>query len=96
MEHLHSKGKWTAHKVDDIWVIKEEGLMEKGFSDRIAELHQYPEQIESNAKLIAAAPEMLEALEKVLDGFNFLITPKERSKSAIYQRVLNAIKSATE
>lgn len=64
----HTTGHWEAFQLDNgMCVIKEEGLMEKGYSDRIAELHEYPQSQFANAKLMAAAPEMLEALKKCLN-----------------------------
>jgi len=64
----YTKGKWSYHKITDGgYVIKEKGLYEKGFSDRIAELYEYRENIEANAKLIAAAPDLLEALKLIKD-----------------------------
>lgn len=73
-DDIFTNVEWDAFKVSDGWVVKEKGLMEKGFSDRIAELWEYPNQIEANAKLIASAPqlyrenkEMKELLQRIAD-----------------------------
>jgi len=64
--------KWVSIKTKDGFAIKEEGLTEKGFSDRIAEVNEYPKEREANARLIAAAPELLKMvqdLKLVLAGY---------------------------
>ena len=63
----HTPGPWVIMPTNDGYAIKEKELLERGFADRIAELNQYPaEQQEANARLIAASPELLEALKIVV------------------------------
>jgi len=61
--------KWVAIKTKDGYAIKEEGLTENGFSDRIAEVNEYPKEREANAKLIASAPDLLKALQQLQAAF---------------------------
>jgi len=94
MKTKHTQGKWTAHKLQNgSIVIKEKGLFEKGYSDRIAELHEYPQNIEANAKLIASAPDLLQTLIELREYLN----PDEYAhKDGIIEKIDNAIKKATE
>lgn len=68
----------------------------------IAEMHWHPDEAEANARLIAAAPEMLEALENALSQFN----PREcncdgestqdgmRGHACYFHRIADEIKRA--
>lgn len=92
----HTPGTWTAHKLENgTIVIKEAGLFEKGYSDRIAELHEYPQNIEANSKLIAAAPELLEALEETANTLKFLSEHLTEAGKMELQKALLAIQKAT-
>jgi hypothetical protein len=67
MKTQHTPGPWVTMPTNDGFAIKEKELLERGFSDRIAEINHYPkETAQANARLIAAAPELLEALEYVV------------------------------
>lgn len=70
--HTHTRGPWYAEKLDassdHSWAIDSE-LVE------IARLSEWPDhqsEAEANARLIAAAPEMLEALKTLIDGIDHL------------------------
>lgn len=96
METKHTKGPWTIKSVsesDIAYRIIAECDEENVFcvwrtTDEI--------QTEANAKLIAAAPELLEALQEVRLVFNPLIRSSKSDKDAAWLKVVNAIKKATE
>jgi len=75
INQLRTQEEWTAHKVNDGWVIKEKGFFEKGFSDRIAELNDYPDHTqEYNAQYICLAVNnfepVLEALKNCREWYD--------------------------
>jgi hypothetical protein len=92
MKTKHTKGKWeTQGSLDNIEVIVKTSI--DGLYSRIAHVanwDQYPpnyEEAEANAKLIAAAPELLETLIEILElGANI----------SIQELAHKAIKKATE
>ena len=65
MSAQHTPGPWRLHPTDDTMVIGVNGR------DEIAEMRGYystqPDVMEANARLIAAAPDMLAVCEALLD-----------------------------
>jgi len=89
--HTHTKGPW--HPVtlgaspDHAWAIDSE-LVE------IARLSEWPDnqaEVEANARLIAAAPEMLEALESLAVGLSPASVDMQRENLADLCRVCREI-----
>lgn len=66
----HTKGKWKLSEFDDEWIVTENGTNTVGGEQVIAvtdaQLNLPVEERLANAKLISKAPEMLEALEKIV------------------------------
>jgi phosphoheptose isomerase len=82
METKHTQGKW---KIWEDWICTEEG-------DDIARIDGNDKEAQANAKLIAAAPDLLKALKKcskVLSMYN-----SDKSVDAWYLAE-QAIKKAT-
>jgi hypothetical protein len=70
MKTKHTKGEWNAVIYDGAF---DQPLIRCN-STTIARVHgQLNRQHEANAKLIAAAPELLESLVKILDNFKSCI-----------------------
>jgi hypothetical protein len=69
MKTTHTPGPWRVHEKSPTLVIDKHGLV-------IAQAHSYAEcgimrdEAEANARLIAAAPELLEALESVVEMYD--------------------------
>lgn len=83
METKHTQGNWDVTAIynnplsdDKLYIIN------KGSSTSLKEM-------QANAKLIAAAPDLLEALQAMIDG-------KERDFSKLVEKAQAAIKKATE
>lgn len=85
----HTKGPWTTKtsSQDDftIDIINEDGKLSVA-----AVYHNYTDEAEANATLISAAPEMLEALELVLND-NRLMNAMSREQA---RAILDAVKKA--
>lgn len=95
METKHTKGEWLVeqiHEDENIIHITLGG----GYIDEIATLYGGGKQLielRSNAKLIAAAPELLEALIDLTSSYrNYINNGQEH----LIKNALNAIKKATE
>ncbi len=80
-QHSQSPWKWDGSKIRDnanqkVWFT-------------LSDLRSNPNQVQANAKLIAAAPELLEALKSIVSehGFN--------TSSSLKRDALEAIKKAT-
>lgn len=82
----HTQGKWEAYKIPDTkrTIIQIKGDYYKGIVP-IAEVGEYnsKELQEANARLIAAAPELLEALNSIVDFWDGNGTPEDRKNSII-------------
>ena len=66
----HTPGPWTARKEGGTWYV-EVGHDQDYFD--ICELFGGGDKMEANARLIAAAPELLEALKKAIQGYSNLV-----------------------
>lgn len=100
METKHTKGEWNVGELDKtrIWVIHQNGLsscIAKCDNQHYKSFNKYIDidssELEANAKLIAASPLLLDALievEKWAAEFGI--------GSIQYEKIINAIKKATE
>lgn len=86
----HTKAHWVAVKIKDGYAIKEQYTVDMGYADRVAELYQYHAEMKANAKLIAAAPELLAALRDLVDITGYLY-----KDTATYKYAKQIIKKAT-
>lgn len=86
MENLkHTPGKWEYEKTGKTFVV-----FPKGLSSDIANIiDRVDKTTEANAKLIAAAPDLLEALIKIYDEC-------KNKQCTIAETAIEAIKKATE
>ena len=77
----HTPGPWIAEKVGDRWMVSGEG----GYLVCQATILPNKEMEEANARLIAAAPEMLEACILISrgGGDSDLLTAQEAARAAI-------------
>jgi hypothetical protein len=91
-ESKYTKGEWITYELPDKSIaIKQKSLADRGFSDRIAELHEYDYQTKrANANLISAAPNMYEALNEVL---KYMTVDTPQSVEA-QKKVIAAIRKA--
>lgn len=61
----HTQGEWRVEASDDKLMVL--SLSEKEGLNAIANINLWPRECEANARLIASAPKMLEALEKLTE-----------------------------
>jgi len=95
METKHTKGEWTTEECSSGGLIVCLGDSKDWGSQRVQIVS------ETNAKLIAAAPKLLEALieleQRVVMIMSQLVdSPHEISNDITIQKVRNAIKEATK
>ena len=96
METKHTKGEWEVFKPDHMGCTNVSIGKNAGFNQFVELWHHQnsKEESEANAKLIAAAPELLEALININ---NILNSAYQSSKDEeILDITINAIKKATE
>jgi len=95
----HTKGKWFATEIntDKKWInisSSEKGIIGRTYYGDLEPVIT-KEEAEANAKLIAAAPELLEQLQSIIDGSAF-----DKEKGLIWKHRLDeiekVIKKATE
>lgn len=94
METKHTKGDWNVSKTVNDYAIHTEGSPKD-----LALVYEYSrgipkEEAEANAKLIAAAPDMLDALQHSLNRLNSLgckTADDAFEKSKIQQAISKAI-----
>ena len=98
----HTRGPWTARKEGGTWYV--EVSRDQDYFD-ICELFGGGIKMEANARLIAAAPDLLEALKDsiaVLEYVEewaittFADTPAQRLKLSYYKNYRNAIDNAKQ
>lgn len=94
----YTKGEWTVIGGTELTVVMTQGAL---ICEVLGVLGSVASATEANAKLIAAAPDMLEALEKWEEVYSELMNIKEMPMDALlpmYSAVLKhrkAIKKAT-
>jgi len=95
----HTQGPWTALQVEHYWQVSREH--EYGATGICQVFHTDPAQMQANAALIAAAPDLLEALKGAFDwnqadieGFDD-ITPSMEMLEARAEVIKAAIAKAT-
>lgn len=101
METKHTQGKWElSHGANTFPTIGSVELHQAiATVHKIEKVKGFCEEAEANAKLIAAAPELLEALIEINDFVENMVKAKMISPIAgktIKNRATNVIKKATE
>lgn len=96
METKHTKGEWVL----DVAPTSLESTITSTNGKRICDVKSYrdicfndpcEEERDANAKLIAAAPELLESLIELTDALKY-----EFGRDLTYLKAISAIKKATE
>lgn len=67
----HTTGTWTQHPYNDLAIVQAKG---DNVGKQVASVHHYAgtkkEEVMANAALIAAAPELLDALKKLVGWYD--------------------------
>jgi len=95
METKITKGQW---QIENVNARKSFTTLKVSNTNIIADIqfHEMPiEQMQANAKIIASAPEMLDALLTIKEGLDKLIPPSLRDANKGYMIMIAAIKKAT-
>lgn len=104
MTQAHSPGPWFADEDDRIWRRPLSDLYERGGTvagDKpiaVVDKGWYRENevgfpVEANARLIAAAPDLLEATKRLIGALGVMVTDKDSDGDIIFARA--AIAKAT-
>ncbi len=97
-EQKHTPGHWVYHILDNqlpvVFTDDEDGITICQLYDENTRMGENAENNEANAKLIAAAPELLEALKDVLNHLEW--DDSESPAQKAYDKAIEAIKKATE
>lgn len=93
MGTTHTHGEW---KVKQTFIYDSVGVIATTYVNTKIVF----KEAEANAKLIAAAPELLEALIEAEKKLNSILTvcsenPSQMLQDVTYQKIINAIKKAT-
>jgi hypothetical protein len=104
IRHSHTPGPWdyhgratmyaTPHSDDEISLIEVRARINAGGWDTVAFVEAIWPGARANARLIAAAPELLEALESAIDGLRNP-TAHPRAQEARIKKARAAIAKAT-
>lgn len=90
METKHTKGEWTTANVNGISVWSKDNQMICNV------LNTNKNEKEANAKLIAAAPDLLEALVNICKKVEFCSLDNKSTFKDEYKKAINAINKATK
>lgn len=103
METKFTKGKWRqSHRVKPDGMYRTEVYDEEGKTICTLAWHKVPIEggyvtdREANAKLIAAAPEMFEAIERLIQAFSQTFEDEYRSTDVDIEFAKLVLKKATE
>ena len=105
METKHTKGKWAVSSQKILNTVKNElenidfemaAVDTDGHYASIWCFSEHKEQAIANAKLIAAAPELLEALESIADILKWMPEHLTDSGKEQLQKAFDVIEKATE
>lgn len=112
MKTPHTPGPWNAHQpgfkglVSGIVRDKQNRFVATAASPATGEYNRDENEIDANARLIAAAPELLEQLQNFVDAIDIIAEGAESEPrksiyksiqtSLTYQRAKEAIQKATE
>jgi len=89
-----TKGKWVSSYDNGVWSIQDEEGYQEGYKSSLADVYFFDDgkdTAEHNAKLISKAPEMLEMIQTLINGFKLGLLDWEGIESAE-----QLIKEATE
>ena len=78
METKHTPGPWMIAESDERFVY---ALNEKGFNRfcaQVQDAHTDISELQANARLIAAAPELLEALNRAVMNYGHVMNAQDR------------------
>jgi len=94
VENRYTPGPWT---VGFPWKVTEPGRIIGADSSKVATVHRTAGDVDANAALIAAAPELLEALMAVRPAFKHLSETYEpdNSRAGLLSDICEAIAKAT-
>ncbi len=99
-EFKGTKGTWCKNYRNGSWLIQDIESFTENSKGCIAEVYWFNDgndTAEANALLISYAPEMLEALQKVLDTFYPVQdSKKESEQEEVLKQIEELIKEATE
>ena len=96
MEKKFSKGNWNvSDDTSECYLVKSDdgGLIASVYDGDIDDEAIHMDVVQANAKLIAAAPELLDALRTLVNG---CLSDSESDKVVSLRKAKEAIKKATE
>ncbi len=117
MEHKHTPGNWTLvkntsgsqSKIPPYLIMEDKRYNAKNIATVIPSFGMEPEEVEANARLIAAAPELLAALKKIIAnprradkasvayeiGKNLPLSERMEEERQWYKQIISAVEKAT-
>lgn len=92
MEHKHTPGKWF-RKGLTVYGLNGSGF--NRFSALVQDAHTCDEELEANAQLMAASPELLEALVKAQEDINWMLNTGQTLNGHCFDYIDATIAKAT-